>query len=581
MNSDNLSLSQKYVKASYIAQASQAIAAHESKITHLLEQGRCPDDGWDDSTIEILLQNLSLMDSNNFLGNSGVGEREARIASHLVSRRHYRLGHGIGRSGDISETQPKAAGSSLMNKLTNSMVLHVLQTMGVPATRACFVVPMATGMSLTLCMLAFRQKRPSARYVLWSRIDQKSCFKCILTAGFEPVVIEGLLVGDELQTDVAAMRARLEQFGTEKVACVLTTTSCFAPRSPDNLEDVARLCKDFQVPHLVNNAYGVQCTKCMHLIQQASRVGRLDVFVQSTDKNFMVPVGGAVIAGFDKELVETVAKTYPGRGSATPTMDLFITLLSLGMKGYLNLRNERREVLKYLTDKLTEVAERHGERVLSTPNNRISVAISVTGEKVGDVTGVGAMLFTRFVSGARVVSNQGSKRLGQVDFEGWGSHCGAYPTSYLTAASALGVSKSDVDVFVQRLDKVFAKERLAAQKTAKMRLLRKKFYKFVRGIFPSLQYADHHKARRRLSLIYLFATWQLFGATIYYIYQRNIPQDNSELTPAERYVTAGVRGDKARIISLSPRGIVQDRIISEEEMKELKMKKQSEAAQSA
>uniref|UniRef100_A0A0K8RIQ7 Uncharacterized protein n=1 Tax=Ixodes ricinus TaxID=34613 RepID=A0A0K8RIQ7_IXORI len=114
-----------------------------------------------------------------------------------------------------------------------------------------------------------------------------------------------------------------------------------------------------------------------------------------------------------------------------------------------------------------------------------------------------------------------------------------------------------------------------------MRLLRKRFNKFVRGMFPSLEYADHHKARRRLSLLYLFATWQLFGATIYYVYKRNTPQDNSGLSPAERYVTAGVRGNKARIISLSPRGIVQDRIISEEEMKELKMKKQSEAAQSA
>lgn len=30
------------------------------------------------------------MDSNNFLGNCGVGEREGRVASSLVARRHYR-----------------------------------------------------------------------------------------------------------------------------------------------------------------------------------------------------------------------------------------------------------------------------------------------------------------------------------------------------------------------------------------------------------------------------------------------------------------------------------------------------------
>ena len=45
---------------------------------------------------------------------------------------------------------------------------------------------------------------------------------------------------------------------------------------------------------------------------QANRVGRVDVFVQSTDKNFMVPVGGSIIAGFDKNLIKDIGKMYPG-----------------------------------------------------------------------------------------------------------------------------------------------------------------------------------------------------------------------------------------------------------------------------
>lgn len=48
------------------------------------------------------------MDSNNFLHNIGVGEREGRVACPMVARRHYRLAHGIGRSGDIAAQQPKA-----------------------------------------------------------------------------------------------------------------------------------------------------------------------------------------------------------------------------------------------------------------------------------------------------------------------------------------------------------------------------------------------------------------------------------------------------------------------------------------
>lgn len=53
------------------------------------------------------LQDVSLMDSNNFIKSVGVGEREARVASPIVYRRHFGLAHGIGRSGDVAAEQPK------------------------------------------------------------------------------------------------------------------------------------------------------------------------------------------------------------------------------------------------------------------------------------------------------------------------------------------------------------------------------------------------------------------------------------------------------------------------------------------
>ena len=68
---------------------------------------RLPDHGWDEASIEMLINDLAMMDSNNFPDNVGVGEREARVACPLVARRHYRLAHGIGRSGDIAAEQPK------------------------------------------------------------------------------------------------------------------------------------------------------------------------------------------------------------------------------------------------------------------------------------------------------------------------------------------------------------------------------------------------------------------------------------------------------------------------------------------
>ena len=84
-----------------MSQGVNALNARHKMFTDLLSQRRMPDEGWEDATIEYLLMQLSMMDSNNFASNVGVGEREARIFSALVSKRMYGLGHGIGRSGDV------------------------------------------------------------------------------------------------------------------------------------------------------------------------------------------------------------------------------------------------------------------------------------------------------------------------------------------------------------------------------------------------------------------------------------------------------------------------------------------------
>ena len=78
------------------------------------------------------------------------------------------------------------------------------------------------------------------------------------------------------------------------------------------LPEISVLCSERNIAHVVNNAYGVQASKCMHLIQEATRVGRIDAFVQSTDKNFLVPVGGAIVASSNADFVKKVAQTYPG-----------------------------------------------------------------------------------------------------------------------------------------------------------------------------------------------------------------------------------------------------------------------------
>lgn len=59
-------------------------------------------------------------------------------------------------------------------------------------------------------------------------------------------------------------------------------------RSSDDVVAVAKLCQALGVPHIVNNAYGVQAAALTAAVTSACRKGRVDAIVQSTDKNFMV-----------------------------------------------------------------------------------------------------------------------------------------------------------------------------------------------------------------------------------------------------------------------------------------------------
>lgn len=60
--------------------------------------------------------------------------------------------------------------------------------------------------------------------------------KAIISAGFKPIIIENVLEGDELRTDLDAVRRSIEDVGKSKILCVYTTTSCFAPRVPDKYD---------------------------------------------------------------------------------------------------------------------------------------------------------------------------------------------------------------------------------------------------------------------------------------------------------------------------------------------------------
>mmetsp|Transcript_49081 Transcript_49081/g.110397 ORF Transcript_49081/g.110397 Transcript_49081/m.110397 type:complete len:516 (+) Transcript_49081:80-1627(+) len=491
MISQHLDLLKGLINPNYALQAEQARNSRSKLITSLLTQRRLPDEGWDDASIRLLLEEIASFDTNNFPGNVGVGEREGRVICDLVRQRHYGLTHGIGRSGDVMAEQPKAAGSSLIVQLTRYLALDAIHMAGIKAAKSCCVLPAATGLTMTLVFLALRQLRPTGRYVVWSRIDQKSCFKAIGAAGLQPVVVElkPLEGSDALGTDVAGMRAAVERVTAEQVLCICTTTSTFAPRVPDSVDEVAVLAAELGVPHVINNAYGLQCSKCTHLIETGCRRGRVDAFVQSTDKNFLVPVGGAIVAAPGSQLVEKVSSLYPGRASMSPVLDLFMTLLSLGASGWKGLLQQRKENAVWFQERFAQAAEREGLRLLRCPANKISFVVDLSPlarsleskgmDDTDHLTFLGSALFTRRVSGPRVVlcslpaspspeapedtgeDSQGAdgavkvkgkyrKVIDGVPFESYGAHADTYPCCYLTAACALGATREEMEAFLER-----------------------------------------------------------------------------------------------------------------------------------
>ena len=277
---------------------------------------------------------------------------------------------------------------------------------------------MATGMSLALCFSTLKKQRPSAKYILWSRIDQKSCFKSMILANMEPIVIETLVTDAGLITDIDTFKFKIEEIGgPEQILCILSTTSCFAPRQSDNIIELAKLAADTNIPHVINNAYGLQSKWFCNRIEHCHRSGgRIDMFVQSTDKNLMVPVGGAIIAGFKSSEIKSVAEHYAGRASASQTLDVFMTLLSLGRTEYIRLSKDREEVFEYLKDSIQNL----DVKLIKLQNNPISIAFTLNKYNFEwkKLTMLGSMLYKRGVSGARVLTTLDHKSIEGVFFQG-------------------------------------------------------------------------------------------------------------------------------------------------------------------
>ena len=463
---------ESFIGKSYSKIGSELQNSHEKIFKNILNMRSIPNEPLNQNTINYILNTISNMDGNNSPNHIGIGEREGRIISNIVLNRNYGLVHGMGRSGNINDLQPKAVGSSLLVQLTNSLTKNLLHSIGLNFIDNIIILPFATGMALTLSFLTLRLLKPNAKYIIWSRIDQKTCFKCMITSGFTPIIINPIIINNdnnnkendfELKTDIESFKSKIEKLGVDNILCIFSTTSCFAPRAYDDIIKLSEICKEKNIFHVVNNAYGIYCTKVVDILNKSNKIGKIDLIISSTDKNFMVPVGGSLIYSSNYDLIEKVKKNYPGRASISPLLDLFISFLEMGKNKYLNLIKDRKEKYKKLTDKLKIIADKFEERLLLPEDNKISIGITlgniIKKAKVNNkksITEIGSLFYNRQISGVRVIAkSENDSEICGYKFKNYGCSTQDYKyLPYMTFACAIGITDEEVDEFCIKFEKI-------------------------------------------------------------------------------------------------------------------------------
>ena len=289
-------------------------------------------------------------------------------------------------------------------------------------------------MSIALVLSGLKREL-GIKNVLYPRIDHTSPKRGIMLAGLEEVQIPTIIEDDAVRMDIGAFEKSL---GKLKSCAVLATTTFFPPRESDPVKQIARLCSDQDVPFVINNAYGVQSQDIMAKIRSAIDAGRVDAVIQSSDKNFLAPVGGSIVVSPKPEVIEWTSDSYAGRASAAPVIQTLAALLSLGHEKYKELQQQQQENLVLLKGNLQDIAEKIEQRVLDVNN---PVAFAITMDNL-DVHEIGARLYNARVTGPRAVKQ------GEL-----GSSTDNYPHSYIVMNAAIGANKMDIDKATTKLYK--------------------------------------------------------------------------------------------------------------------------------
>ncbi|AEF96814.1 O-phosphoseryl-tRNA(Sec) selenium transferase [Methanotorris igneus] len=406
-------------------------------IEEIFNQRKIPKEGLDDDKIKLLLKILSLMDTDKDPKVIQIGEREARIASKIQNELVGGFCHGIGRSGNLIDAQPKAPGASIMYALTNKILESFLKNLGLKVN--AIATPVATGMSLALCLSAARKKYHS-NVVIYPYASHKSPIKATSFIGMRMRLVETKLYGDAVRVDVSDIEDAIKkEIKENNNPCVLSTLTFFPPRESDDIVEISKICEEFSIPHIINGAYAIQNNFYIDKLKKAFK-HRVDAVVSSSDKNLFTPIGGGIIYSRDREFLREVSLCYPGRACATPVVNILVSLLSLGMNKYLDLMKKQKESKKLLDDLLNELAKKKEEKVLNVKN---PISSCITTKK--DPVDVAAKLYNLRITGPRGIRK--NDKFGTC-------YLGEYPYDYIVVNSAIGVKNEDIMQVVEKLEKV-------------------------------------------------------------------------------------------------------------------------------
>lgn len=406
-------------------------------IEEILNHRKIPKKGISDDKIKMFLKFLSLMDTDKDPKVIRIGEREGRFASKVQEELVSGFCHGVGRSGNLIDPQPKAPGASVMYSLTNNLLTSFLNGLGLKVYS--IAVPVATGMSLSLCLNAIRKKYQS-NVVIYPYAAHKSPIKAISFSGFKMRLIETTLYGDALKVDVRDIEdALIHEIECKNNPCILSTLTFFPPRESDDIERIAKICKEYNVPHIINGAYALQNKYYINKLNRAFKY-RVDAVVSSSDKTLLTPIGGSIIYSKDKEFLREISLSYPGRACATPIVNILISLLSLGMDKYLKLMDQQIECRNLLDELLNNLAEKIGCKVLKV-NNPISLSITINSDPVK----IAGKLYSLRITGPRGVRSSDKFAT---------CYLGEYPYNYIVINAAIGVKRKDIIDTIKKLENV-------------------------------------------------------------------------------------------------------------------------------